>query len=393
MRGHIVKRSGNSYSLVLELGQHPETGKRQQKWVTYRGTKKGADAELVRRLSEIENGNFISPDKATVAEFFDQWLVMMQTDLANTTYERYRGIIEHHVKPAFGQLRLQRLTPYHVEMEYARLRKEGRKDGRAGGLSAQTILHIHRLLHEALQKAVSWNLLTSNPIDRVSAPKVVTREIEPLSEAKAAWLVTCSEGTRLYVPIMLALCCGLRRGEILALRWKDLDSARGTIHIARSLEESKGRIAFKQPKTLKGLRVVAVPQVVMDALERHRLAQQQFREQLGTDYDIANDLICCVEDGTIWKPSAFTSAYRDLLRRRKLDGPNFHALRHAHASWLIASGIDVKTVSQRLGHARSSFTMDRYVHAMPGQDLEAARRTNDALNNALAAANTTVRPS
>jgi len=384
MRGHIVQRSEGSYSLVLELGEHPETGKRQQKWITFRGTKKAAENELNRRLKEIQDGNFVNPDKVTVSEFFDQWLALVQPDLANKTYDRYKGMVEHHIKPVFGQLRLQRLTPYHVEMNYSRLKTGGRKDGRAGGLSAQTLLHLHRLLREALQKAVSWNILTSNPIDRVTAPRVKAQELTPIDETQAAWLLTVAEGTRLHIPIMLAICCGIRRGEILAARWSDLDTTRATLRIVRSLEESTGGIAFKEPKSTKGRREVALPTVALESLKAHREAQQHHRELLGDGYG-KEDLICCVEDGSIWKPSAFTSAYRDLLRRRKLSGPNFHALRHAHASWLIKSGVDVKTVSTRLGHARTSFTMDRYVHAMPGQDEEAAKRTDAGLRKALEA--------
>lgn len=382
MRGHITKRSEGSYSLVLELGEHPETGKRQQKWITFRGTKKAAEDELTRRLKEVQDGNFVNPDKVTISEFFDQWLSLMKPDLARKTYDRYKGMVEHHVKPALGGLRVQRVTPYHVEMVYSRLKTTGRKDGREGGLSAQSLLHLHRLLREALQKAVVWNILTNNPMDRVLAPRVKAVELKPIDEAQAAWLLTVAEGTRLHIPIMLAICCGLRRGEILAARWSDMDTARGTLRIGRSLEESSDGIAFKEPKSVKGRREVAMPHVAMEALAIHRQAQQKNRELLADGYG-KDDLICCVEDGTIWKPSAFTSAYRDLLRRRKLQGPNFHALRNAHASWLIKAGIDIKTVSTRLGHSRTSFTMDRYVHTMPGQDEEAAKRTDEGLRKAM----------
>lgn len=382
MRGHVVKRSAGSYSLVLELGEHPETGKRQQKWITFRGSKKQAETELNNRLKELQDGNFVNPDKVTVTEFFDQWLALVQPELANKTYDRYKSLIDHHVKPAFGHLRLQKLTPYHLEMNYSRLKTEGRKDGRQGGLSSQTLLHLHRLVREALQKAVSWSLLVSNPVDRVAAPRVRSQEVSPINEAQAAWLLTCAEGTRLYIPVMLAICCGLRRGELLAVRWSDLDEGRATLRIIRSLEESTKGIAFKEPKSAKGRREVALPQVAIEALQKHRSTQDGYREAIGSGYG-SNDLICCVEDGSIWKPSAFTSAYRDMLRRRKLTGPNFHGLRHAHASWLIKAGVDMKTVSTRLGHSRTSFTMDRYVHAMPGQDEEAAKRTDAGLRKAM----------
>lgn len=383
MKGHIVKRSKTSYSLVIELGPHPETGKRQQKWITVEGTKKEAEKELAKRLNEVNTGNFVEPDKVSVADYFDQWLtVAAPLKAGQLTIDRYKGIIDHHIKPSFGRLRLQSLTPMHIETHYSRLRKGGRKDGREGGLSPQTILHHHRLISEALQKAVSWGLLQANPADRVEAPSVPAREVEPINEAESAWLLTVAEGTRLYIPILMAVSLGLRRGEILAVQWRDLDAVQGVLRIRRAIEESSTGMAFKTPKSKSGNRKVAVPRVTLVALEKHRAAQERNRELLGEGY-AANDLICCVEDGTVWKPSAFTSAYRDLLRRRKLTGPNFHALRHTHASHLLDAGVDAKVISKRLGHSRASFTMDIYAHLMPGQDEEAAARLDKRLQSAL----------
>jgi integrase len=158
------------------------------------------------------------------------------------------------------------------------------------------------------------------------------------------------------------------------------------LQVRRALEETSVGVAFKEPKSKSGRREVAVPKVALDALERHRTRQQHFRDLMGNGYQ-DHDLICCVDDGSIWKPSAFTSAYRDLLRRRNLTGPNFHALRHAHASQLLTAGVDAKVISKRLGHSRASFTMDVYAHLMPGQDQEAAVRLDARLQKAMDATN------
>lgn len=232
-----------------------------------------------------------------------------------------------------------------------------------------------------MDKAVVWKLRTQNPAHGVTPPKVQSREVTPIDEVQAAWLITVAEGTRLYIPIMLAASTGLRRGEILALRWADVDWDCKVLRIRRALEESTAGIAFKEPKSRKS-RPVAMPDLLVDALRTHRSKQQEYRNTLGDGYQEL-DLVCCVEDCSIWKPSAFTSAYRDLLRRRKLSGPNFHALRHSHASQLLKSGVDAKVISKRLGHSRTSFTMDVYAHLMPGQDEEAANRTNAGLSKAL----------
>jgi integrase len=393
VKGHIVKRSKGTYSLVVELGEHPETGKRQQKWITFkpdpkdpkRGPKRQAEDELHKQIALVNTGDFIEPDKVTVAEFFEQWLtVVAEQKVGRKTLDRYKSIITNHITPALGRLPLQKLTALHIETHYARLAKAGRKDGREGGLSAQTILHHHRLISEAMDKAVTWKLRTHNPADGVTPPTVQAREVMPIDETESAWLLTVSEGTRLYIPIMLAVSAGLRRGEILALKWADVDWGGAVLNVRRALEESTSGVAFKEPKSRSGYRKVAIPALLLEALRKQQVKQQEYRDALGEGYR-QQDLICCVEDGSVWKPSAFTSAYRDLLRRRKLSGPNFHALRHSHVSHLLKNDVDPKVISKRLGHSRASFTMDVYAHLMPGQDEEAAKRTDTALRKALEA--------
>jgi integrase len=383
MKGHIVARSKGSYSLVIELGPHPETGKRQQKWITFHGTKRQAEDELAKRINEVNTGDFVDPSKVTVAEFFDRWLsVVAEPKVSGKTLERYKGIITQHLAPAFGRLPLQRLTALHIESHYARIAKDGRKDGRPGGLSPQTILHHHRLISEALDKAVTWKLIRANPAAGAEAPTVRAREVVPIDEIQTAWLLTAAEGTRLYIPIMLAVTAGPRRGEILALKWRDVDWGLGILHIRRALEETAAGVTFKEPKSRSGRRKMALPQIALEALENHREAQNNLKRALGDAYQ-DHDLICCAEDGSVWAPSAFTSSYRSLLKRRNLSGPNFHALRHSHASQLLKAGVDPKVISKRLGHSRASFTMDVYAHLLPGQDEEASLRVDAALRQAM----------
>jgi integrase len=241
----------------------------------------------------------VDPSKLTVAEFFEQWLsVVAQQKVGCKTLDRYKGIVKHHIVPAFGRLPLQRLTALHIETHYSRLAKEGRKDGGKGGLSAQTILHHHRLISEAMQKAVAWKLRTHNPAAGVTPPTVQPREITPIDETQAAWLLTCAEGTRLHLPIMLAVSAGLRRGEILALRWADLDWDCGVLKVRRALEESTAGVAFKEPKSRSGRRPVAIPTLLLEVLKAHQAKQQEYRKLLAADYQ-DHDLVCCVEDGSI----------------------------------------------------------------------------------------------
>ena len=319
-----------------------------------------------------------------MAEYLDKWLSEYATDMVSgKTLERYASVIEHHLKPSLGTLPLPKLTPLHIQAHYTAAVKDGaRKDGRKGGLSAQSVLHHHRILSEALRMAVRWQLLIRNPCDAVEPPAVRTRELPIIDEMQTAWLIEVSQGTRLYIPILLAVCTGLRRGEILGLRWSDFDAVTAAIRVCRSLEETKAHgVRFKEPKG-KRARSVAVPPLLIEALALYRKEQDQLKGLFGADYQDGG-LVCCRPDGQVWKPSAFTSAYRALLKRRKLAGPNFHALRHSHASHLIKSGVDIKQVSARLGHARAGFTLNQYVHLLPGQDAEAARRVDSALRKAI----------
>jgi len=227
--------------------------------------------------------------------------------------------------------------------------------------------------------AVRWQLLVRTPCDSVTAPKVVTKEVEAIDEP--AWLIMAAAGTRLYIPILMTTCGGLRRGEILA-KWSNLDEQQDVLRITRALSEpKKDVILFKEPKS-KRTRKIAIPTLLLEALAVHRKEQEKSREALGAAYQ-DNDLIVAQPDGSIWKFSAFTSAYRALITRRKLTGPNFHALRHRHASHMLRNGIDIKEVSVRLGHSKANFRLAQYCHLLPGQDEEAARRVDTVLRKAL----------
>lgn len=382
MRGSIIKRSKHSYSIVIPVVD-PVTGKRKQKWITVQGKRERAEEELARHVNDVHHGAFVAPVKLTLSAFLDKFvLIHCEQNVAATTLARYRSIIEHHLKPALGGLPLVRLTPIHIQEFYAALARGGRKDGREGGLSAQTVLHTHRLISAALTKAVRWQLLARNPAEGVEAPKVRPHEVEVIDEAQTAWLIEVSKGTRLYIPILLTSCTGMRRGEILAASWPNVDWMAGTLRVTRALIETKDRgVEFKETKG-KHSRTVALPPLLVDALKLHKAEQDKVREALGTDYR-ENGLICCQPSGEVWVPSAFTSAYRDLLRRRKLAGPNFHALRHSHASIMLRNGVDLKEVSARLGHSKASFTLTQYCHLLPGQDQEAARRVDAVLRKAM----------
>jgi integrase len=384
MRGSIRKRGERSWEIRLYLGRDPKTGEELRQSITFKGGKKAAEAELARLVNQIETGAFLPPGRLTVSEFLDKWIEHIRTRVGARTLERYSSLIEHWIRPELGALPLAKLQPLHVQQLYSRALEGPRRDGRPGGLKPQSVLHIHRVLSEALKMAVRWQLAARNVCEAVEPPSVRQPEIPAIDEMQGALLLDAARGTRLYIPILLALTCGLRRGEILALRWSDVDWINGLLWVRRSVEQTRAGASIKEPKSPRSRRSVALPPVVVEALRGHRARQNEIRDALGSDYQ-ENDLICPRDDGSLWPPQAFTSAYRDLLRRRGLPGPNFHALRHSHASQLIRAGLDIKLVSARLGHSKSGFTLETYGHLLPGQDHEAARRIDKALRSAMAA--------
>lgn len=345
-------------------------GKRRQKTVTIRGTKKDAERELRQIEYELQNGTHIEPSHLTVESFFSQWLETAENIVARKTHQEYEGIVRNHIIPQLGGVLLSALSPLDIEGYCIEQLRSGRLDGR-GGLSAQTVLHHHRLLHRALQQAVSWRLISNNPVDGVNPPRVEKQEMMVLDEQQTVLLLEYAKGNRLSVPILLAVTTGMRRGEILGLRWEDLDLGKSTLAIRRSLEQVKEGLHFKPPKNGHG-RLVQVPQVTVEALRRHRIEQAERRLQLGPDYH-NKGLICPRQDGTPWPPSNLSKCFCEFIQQHpELPKICFHGLRHGYATLSLGRGIHPKIVSEGLGHSGIGITLDLYSHATPAMRSEAA---------------------
>jgi len=382
MTGFLKKRSAHSYTIVIYLGRDPTTGKKRQKWHTVDGNKKKAEEELTRLLFELNTGTYIEPSKLTVKDYLERWLKdYAKGAVGKKTFERYEGIVRDHLVPELGSLVLTRLQPLQIQSCYTKWRDGGRRDGREGGLSAQTILHHHRVLSEALHQAVRWQLVARNVAEAVEPPTPAFQEIKVVEEDEFVHLLHAAEGTRLYIPILLAGTTAMRRGEILAVRWRDINFATRLLSVNRSLQETRAGLFFKEPKQGR-FRTVDLLPFCVEALAAHREAQGDAKRALAEGYE-DNDLICCQDDGRVWAPSAFTSAYRDLLRRRKIPNVRFHNFRHSHATQLLRDGENPKMVSERLGHSRVAFTLERYGHVLPGMQKDAANRADGKLRLAL----------
>ncbi len=381
MRGHIRQRGPRSWAIVLDLGRDA-AGRRRQKWHSIRGTRRDAERELARLLHEIHTGAYVEPSRMKLSDYLDRWLEdYARPNVSGKTFERYEEIVRLHLKPALGHHELSKLQPIHLARYYAQALASGRVKGK-GGLSARSVLHHHRVLHAALQQAVKWLLLPRNPAEAVDPPRPEHREMRALDEAATAELLRAASSSRLYLPVLLAVTTGLRRGEILGLRWQDIVFENSTLAVRQSLEQTRAGLAFKQPKTSKGRRVVALPTITLEALNRERARQAEVKLALGGAYQ-DHDLVCARDDGLPWPPDTFSSAFVGLVRRAGISVVRFHDLRHTHATQLLRQGVHPKIVSERLGHATVGITLDVYSHVLPGMQAEAASKTDAALREAL----------
>jgi len=240
------------------------------------------------------------------------------------------------------------------------------------------VLQHHRVLREALKHAVIDGVLVANPADRVPAPRRVRRELDVLDQAQTARLLELAKGTRLYIPVLLAVAAGLRRGEVLGLRWDDLDLRAGTLSVQQTLEATKHGLSLKPPKTPKSRRMVPLPAFAIEVLREHERLVAEHRLQLGSAYQNHN-LVCAAPDGKPWNPDTLTPAFADFICRSDLPRIRFHDLRHGHATLLLKHGIHPKIVSERLGHATVGLTLDTYSHVLPGMQEQAALALERAL--------------
>ncbi len=378
IKGHLRKR-GNSWTLVVDLPRGSD-GKRRQKWIPlHAATKKEAEKEQVRILHEINQGIYVVPSKTTVSEYMEYWLSeYAEARVAPKTLERYRELHESYIKPGLGINRLETLRSLQIQSFYNDLRQHGGKDGRP--LSGQTVLHVHRLLHAALEKALKWDLLVRNPAHAVEPPKPEKKEKVILREEEKARLLDFGRGTRFYIPTLLALSAGLRRGEVLGLRWMDVDLIGGSVTVSCSLEQTKQGLRLKPPKTPTGRRTLALPEIVVSELRRHKAEQAKRKLSLGGAYQ-DNDLVCPKDDGSFWPPDTFSAAYIEFVERAGVRKVSYHTLRHMHCTQLHELGVPAMVARERMGHTDLRTTLGTYVHPTAEMHVDAADKLNAAFRS------------
>lgn len=372
-RGSITKRGKNSWRLKFEGVRDNATGERATHYKTVRGTKRDAQQELTKLLAALDAGTFVEPSKVTVADYMRGWIkAAAATSLAAKTAERYGQLIEGQILPWLGRVPLQRLSAQHIGTWHADLLSKGGQEGRA--LSARTVGHAHRVLHKALVDATKREVLSRNAAALVPPPRVVSEEIEILSDEDAKRVLETMKDTPIYTQVVVLLSTGLRRGELLGLRWSDIDLTGRSLQVERAVEKTKANgLRLKPPKTKQGRRRITLPETAVDVLREHRKRQLEMRMALGLGKLTDSSLVFGNVEGSLADPDKLSKDWHRLSAARGLPKVHLHALRHSHASALIAAGLDVVTVSRRLGHANPTITMNTYAHAFHRGDESAAQ--------------------
>jgi integrase len=322
----------------------------------------------------------VAPSKLTVAEHVRARLTQWQAagEMSPNTYERYGHLIENQIVPHLGAKLVQKLKTADVEQWHRTLQTKGRKDG-DGGISARTIRHAHRVLSKALSDAVRFDIVTRNVTGRDGqrAPRVASEEVEA---DKIGDVLTKLRGHAIYPKAVTALFTGLRRGELLAVRWSRVDLDAKMLGVHETLEETKAGIRFKVPKTRAGRRDISLPDAVVDVLREQRRQQMEQRMALGLGKLPDDALVFPALGGGPSRPTNLSSGWADVAEAIGLPGVTFHALRHTHASMLINAGLDVVRISKRLGHENPSITLKVYAHLFEKRGDKSAEAINAAVS-------------
>lgn len=372
MKGHIRPQGKETWSVIIDLGRDPETGKRRQKWHTVKGSKRTAQRYLADLISQLNKQEYVEPVKITVADYLRRWLRdYAKISVRTRTYESYSEVVNKHLVSEIGHLELAKLQPLHLQKLYA--------DKLSTGLSARTVRYIHAILHRALGQAVRWQILHRSVADAVELPRVERKEMQTLDLEGVAKLLNAAAEDRLYALYLMAVTTGMRQGELLGLRWQDVDLAAGTVMIRQTLQWLDDGPVFQEPKTPKSRRVVQISAEVISALGRHKEYQAKEKEFFQDEYRDLDLVFSQRKGGPINKNNLLNRSFKPLLKRAGLPAIRFHDLRHTSATLALGAGIHPKIVQERLGHATIAMTLDTYSHVMPTLQKEAAQALEDLI--------------
>ncbi len=378
--GTVYQRPDGTWVSQITTGYHPTTGKPKRR--TFYGKTK---AEVIKRknnaLVELEKGNYNEPTKITLGEWIREWLNDRKPHLAESTYDVYEMLIRIHIEPTLGRVKLQSLQTRRIQKLLNEKFVNGRVDGK-GGLSSRTISFIHQALNGCLNQAVRERIIQFNPAEHCELPKQDYKESDVFSWGQLeTFLKMAQEKSPHFAAFYLDIATGLRRGELLGLRWDDIDFANNSISVYRQLVRSKTEgLIFKGLKTKKSKRTIKVDNSVIGVLKMHKTRQNKQKLSLGEIYKDSN-LVFCTEFGSPLEPRNFYRHFCLLIEKANLPHTRLHDLRHLYATIALESGVDLKTVSSALGHSSIRLTGDIYAHVTDKMQSKSAVRVGTAIAN------------
>jgi integrase len=369
--GTITKRKDGRWHARVHLGYRD--GKRLRKSL-YGRSRREVQQKLTKALHDIDRGvQLATNERLPVGDFLDRWLADdVRHRVRPLTLRSYTAIVNQHLKPAFGSTPLRKLEPRQVQSLLGRKLE--------AGLSSRRVQYIHAVLRASLNKAERWGLVTRNVAKLVDPPRVNRPELRPLGPAELQRLFVAVRDHRWEALYVLAAATGMRQGELLGLQWAHVDLQGRTLQVRTALQRIDGELRLVEPKTARSRRRIALPQIAVEALQRHRRRQAEERLLAGTDW-AASDFVFTTSRGTPIDAASVTRALKRLLKDAGLRDQRFHDLRHACASLMVAQGVHPRVVMEALGHSQISLTMNTYSHVLP----EAQKQAADLLDSVLAA--------
>ena len=367
--GSITRHKASGKWMARYTVETPTGPKRR---TIYAGTRKEAAEKLAKALSQRADGIVVDDKNLTVGEYLDRWLSdCVRGTVRESTYSRDKYLVVNHVKPSIGRVKLKNLNGLHLQSLY--------RERMDSGLSGSTVQKLHHVIHKSLTQAVRWSLIPRNVADDVKAPTPTPKEMHPLSAPEARRLLEAARSDRLEAFYVLAVHTGMRRGELLGLKWEDVDLDDSTVRVRRTLTRKGTGYVLGEPKTKKSRRTVMLTPRAVDALRSRRARQAEEKLRAGSLYG-DHGLVFASESGGLINPSNLRQrSFMRLLEAADLPQITFHDLRHTCASLLFQRNVHPKFVQELLGHASVAITLDTYSHMLPGMGGEVALAIEDAL--------------
>lgn len=382
--GMIRKRSDGRWEARCTTGTDPGTGKQIQKSI-YGKTQEEVRKKLRAITKDISDGSFADAGKTTVGQWIDKWYENYTLDMKETTKKAYKSNIDNHIKPGLGKIKLSLLATDHIQSFYKKLMAKGRiiqkgqKEIKSSGLSAKTVRNIHIILHTAMKQATlpPHRLLSYNPVDNAIPPRVQDKEMQIMTDDEIVAFFDTAKNHWHYALFYTTLFCGLRRGEVLGLQWKNVDEKNGSITIISQVQREnvkEGELKLYPLKNDKP-RMIYPPAAVFKVLNEYKAnLQGAFEHDAGEKWNNENDLVFTNTTGGILDPDAVYQSFKALLKKAGVPGIRMHDLRHTFATNAIASGVDIKTLQETLGHYDPGFTLKRYGHSTDAMKKAAASK-------------------